>query len=117
MTTIELGQFGENIAERYLIEKGYRILDRNFRFKKGEIDIIAEDNNDLVLIEVKTRQTAELGEPWRAVTRAKQRQIIYIANNYIQSRQISKNSRFDIVSIVANSYRTSVEHIIDAFNP
>jgi putative endonuclease len=117
MNTTELGQFGENIADRFLTEKGFHILDRNFRFKKGEIDIIAEDNGVLVLIEVKTRQTAEIGEPWRAVTRAKQRQIIQVANNYIQSRQITKNARFDIVSIVTNSYRTTIEHITDAFYP
>ena len=115
MTTTELGQFGENIAARFLIENGFHILERNFRFKKGEIDIIAEVNDFLVVIEVKTRQTAEIGEPWRAVTRAKQRQIIQVANNYIQSSQIIKNARFDIVSIVTNSYRTSIEHITDAF--
>jgi putative endonuclease len=117
MNTAELGIYGENLAVTYLIKKGYHIIERNYRFKKNEVDIICLDNEILVIVEVKTRQTAEIGEPWRAVTKQKQKQIIQVANFYLQSKEIDRNTRFDIVSIVHNSYRTDLEHIIDAFYP
>jgi putative endonuclease len=117
MNHTELGQFGETLAERHLKQKGYSILGRNYRFKKLEIDIIAEMNYQLIIVEVKTRQTAEIGEPWRAVTKQKQRQIIRAANQYIVENNIDWETRFDIVSIVHNSYRTAIEHIEDAFYP
>lgn len=117
MNNTELGLFGEGLAERFLLNKGYKILDKNVRFKKWEADIIAIVDQKLVVVEVKTRQTAEIGEPWRAVTRSKQRQIIKVADHYIQERGIELETRFDIVSIVHNSYRTNIEHIEDAFYP
>ena len=88
MTPNDLGQFGESLAERHLIKQEYRVLAKNFRFKKWEVDIIAEKNNLVVVVEVKTRNTAEIGEPYKAVTRSKQKQIILAANHYIQSNQI-----------------------------
>jgi putative endonuclease len=117
MNTAELGIYGENLAVNYLIKKGYHIIERNYRFKKNEVDIICLDNEILVIVEVKTRQTAEIGEPWRAVTKQKQKQIIQVANYYLQSKEIDRTTRFDIVSIVHNSYRTDIEHILDAFYP
>jgi putative endonuclease len=69
MNHTELGQFGENLAEKHLKEKGFEIVDRNFRSGKLEIDLIAKHSNKLVVIEVKTRNTAEIGEPWMAVTK------------------------------------------------
>ena len=68
----ELGTWGEDYACRYLIQNGFTMLSRNFRFKKYEIDIVAKKDNEIIIVEVKTRQTAEIGEPWRAVTRSKQ---------------------------------------------
>ncbi|MFN5846530.1 MAG: YraN family protein [Flavobacteriia bacterium] len=117
MNSTELGTLGEALAERYLLKKGYTILDKNIRFKKWEIDLVALDGEKLVIVEVKTRQTAEIGEPWRAVTRNKQRQIIKVADYYIQSGNIDRETRFDIISIVHNSYRTDIEHILNAFYP
>jgi putative endonuclease len=117
MNNIELGVFGETLAERFLIQKGYQILEKNVRFKRLEADIIALHGDLLVVVEVKTRQTAEIGEPWRAVTRSKQKQIIQVANYYICKNNIHKETRFDIVSIVHNSHRTNIEHIEDAFYP
>jgi putative endonuclease len=117
MNNAELGRFGENLAEKHLNAKGFRIIERNFRTGKLEIDIVAEHMKKLVIVEVKTRHTAEIGEPWRAVTKKKQRQLIKAANNYVQTRDVDLETRFDIVSIVHNSYRTSVEHIEDAFSP
>ena len=116
MEKAELGHWGENYACRYLAQNDFTILGRNYRFKKFEIDIVAKKNNELIIIEVKTRQTAEIGEPWRAVTKTKQRQIIRVADAYIKEHEIDLNVRFDIISIVHNSYSTQIEHIEDAFS-
>lgn len=117
MTNQELGLFGEKLAQNYLREKAYKIIKTNYTFGKLEVDIICEHQNKLIIVEVKTRQTAEIGEPWRAVTRAKQKQIIKAANHYIQSNDIELEAQFDIISIVHNTLRTELEHIEDAFIP
>lgn len=116
MTKDELGKWGESYAATYLQKNNFKILERNYRFQKNEIDIIAIHKDELVIIEVKTRQTSEIGEPWRAVTKAKQKQIIKVADYYVQSNLIDKEVRFDIISIVHNSYRTECEHIERAFD-
>lgn len=116
MTQQELGILGENLAVSHLLSKGYIILDRNFKFRKKEIDIIALHDNQVVVVEVKARQTAEIGEPWMAVTRPKQKIIIQVANFYLKSKNIELETRFDIISIVHNSFRTKLEHIEDAFS-
>lgn len=117
MTHIELGIFGEELAFNYLHSKNVRIVDRNFRFKKNEIDLIGIQNNQLIIYEVKTRETAEIGEPYKAVTRSKQKQIIAVADYYVKSKNIDLEVRFDVISIVHNSYRTAIEHIENAFFP
>ncbi|WP_343748939.1 YraN family protein [Fluviicola sp.] len=116
MTDQELGMFGEQMAQRFLLKNGYTIRKTNYRYLKFEIDIIAEKNDQIVVVEVKTRQTAEIGEPWMAVTKKKQRQIILCADHYVQSGNLSQEVRFDIISIVHNQYRTKLEHIEDAFS-
>ncbi len=117
MTTKELGDYGEKLAQEFLVEKGYKIAQTNFRLSKSEIDILCVSEKKLIIVEVKTRKTAEIGEPWRAVTRAKQKQIIKVANHYIFENDINLETRFDIISIVHNSFRTDIEHIEDAFTP
>jgi putative endonuclease len=116
MNQQELGIYGENLACNFLVKKGYTILTRNYHYRKNEIDIIATFENQLIIVEVKTRQTAELGEPWRAVTRSKQKSIIQVANDYIFKENIHFETRFDIISIVHNGFRTDIEHIEDAFS-
>jgi len=116
MTEQELGVYGEDLAVNLLEQKGYRIRTRNFRFNKNEIDIVAEHDNKIIVVEVKTRQTAEIGEPWRAVNRKKQRAIISCADHYVKEEELDVDVRFDIVSIVHNSYRTTIDHIEDAFS-
>ena len=115
MSNQELGILGEKLAQEYLNNKGFSHLEFNYRFGKLEVDIISIENNQLVVTEVKTRQTAEIGEPWRAVTRAKQRQIIRVADAYVKWKNLNIDTRFDIVSIVHNQYRTEIEHIVDEF--
>ena len=117
MTNQELGIFGEQLAFHYLQERNYQVIDRNYRFGHLEVDLICNFGGKLIVVEVKTRQTAEIGEPWRAVTRSKQRQIIKVANDYIFKNDIHLETQFDIISIVHNNFRTDIEHIVDAFTP
>ncbi len=113
----ELGKKGEELAAQYLIEKGYEILERNWRNTHKEIDIIAKDGESLVIVEVKTRQSDEHGEPDLAVTRQKQTRLIYAANAYIFRNKLDISTRFDIVSIVFNNGNPIIDHIEDAFLP
>ena len=112
----ELGVWGEDEALRFLQLKGFQLIDRNIRFKRWEVDLVLLDGEELVIVEVKARCTAQIGEPWRAVSKAKQRQIINVADRYVQDNQIDRNVRFDIISIVHNQFQTSIEHIADAFS-
>ena len=113
----ELGKHGEELAFQYLTEKGYEILERNWRNIHKEIDIIAKDKEELVIVEVKTRQSDDHGEPDLAVTRQKQTRLIYAANAYIFKYNLDINTRFDIISIVFKDGNPVIEHIEDAFLP
>jgi putative endonuclease len=112
-----LGKWGEDYALQYLLKAGYTLKYRNFRFNRMEIDLIMIHDKTLVMIEVKTRQSATLGEPWRAVNLAKQRQIIRVANYYTKAIQWPHEVRFDIISIVHNQDQTELQHIQNAFSP
>ncbi len=116
MTDAELGIYGEKLAQEHLKNLGYKIITTNYKYLKYEVDIVTEFDDKIVVVEVKTRQTAEIGEPWRAVTKRKQRQIILCANAFVQNRKLDIDVRFDIISIVHNQYRTDLEHLIDAFS-
>ncbi len=113
----ELGKKGEELAARHLKEKGYRILETNWRFGRNELDLIAEDGNTLVVAEVKTRHSNVFGEPELAVTREKQRVIIRSANAYVRWKRRDVEVRFDIVSILVQGDNVSINHIPDAFYP
>jgi putative endonuclease len=112
-----LGKWGEDFALQYLLNIGYILKCRNFRFNRMEIDLIMINNKTLVMIEVKTRQSALLGEPWKAVNITKQRQIIRVANYYTKVLQWPHEVRFDIISIVHNQEKTDLQHIQNAFSP
>ncbi|MBR4787102.1 MAG: YraN family protein [Bacteroidales bacterium] len=111
------GNTGEEIAADYLISKGYRILERNWRAGHWEIDLIAENDRWLVIVEVKTRKSTLFGEPEDFVTLQKQRNLIRAAANYIWRTQQTKEVRFDIISVVLQSGVQGVKHIEDAFQP
>ena len=113
----ELGKRGEELATQYLTEKGYEILERNWRNIHKEIDIIAKDGECLVIVEVKTRQTDKYGDPDMAVTRQKQWRLISAANAYVFQNKIDIDTRFDIISIVFHDDEPIIEHIEDAFLP
>lgn len=113
----ELGEKGEDLATQFLRKKGYKILQRNYRFKKLEIDIIAQDQNELVVVEVKTRASSYLAGPEDTVSKGKQKSIVTAANQYIIENEIDLETRFDIVSIILNEKETNIDHLIDAFYP
>ena len=113
----DLGKLGEEIAVQYLTNKGYKILERNWHNIHKEIDIIARDGKSLVIVEVKTRQSDEYGEPDIAVTRKKQRMLIAAANAYITRKGLDMETRFDIISIVFREETPIISHIEDAFLP
>ena len=113
----ELGVLGENLAVNYLKKQNYRILTRTYRFKRAEVDIVCQKEDLLVIVEVKTRCTAIVGEPYLAVTRSKQRQIIQVADHFIRSENMYCDVRFDVISIVHNQFRSDLEHLINAFSP
>ncbi len=113
----ELGKKGEEIAADYLSDLGYKIRDRNWRWGKDEIDIIAETDKFIVIIEVKTRSTSYFGEPEDSVDRQKQRFLVRAADEYVNQKQIDLEVRFDIISIIINSGKQTIRHIEDAFYP
>ena len=113
----ELGKKGEEIAADFLKGKGYKILETNWRAGRNEIDLIAMDGRFLVVVEVKTRQSASFGEPEIAVTREKQRALIRSANAYIRRKNLDNEIRFDIISIISTKNTEKINHIEDAFYP
>ncbi len=110
------GTIGENIAVEYLKEKGYHILQRNYRYDRGEIDIIAEDSNVLVFVEVKARRSKQYGEPEDAVTPQKRKKIRATADGYLFEHNIDdKICRFDVLAITYERNEVLIRHIIEAF--
>lgn len=113
----ELGKQGENLAVDFLIKNGFEIIERNWRFIKDEIDIIAETEQYLVFVEVKTRSNIIFGEPDEAVTKKKQKFLIRAANEFIAQNNFTKEARFDIISVILSGQQVKINHIADAFYP
>ncbi|VAW29319.1 Endonuclease [hydrothermal vent metagenome] len=111
----ELGKEGEQRALQMLKAKGYTILETNWRDDKAEVDIIATDKDELVIVEVKTRSTDYFGDPEEAVGPAKARNLIRAAEAYIELNDVDMDVRFDIVSIILKNGKSTINHIIDAF--
>lgn len=111
------GKHGEEIAEDYLIDNGYKIVIRNYRCRFGEIDIIAAKENTLIFVEVKTRSHQRYGLPRESVTYAKQKVIIKTAQQYIQRFKIKdKLFRFDVIEVYYDKQPIKVVHIDNAFS-
>ncbi|MBO7083073.1 MAG: YraN family protein [Bacteroidales bacterium] len=111
----ELGKLGEDLAVNFLISKGYQILERNWHSGHKEIDIIAFDDDVLVIVEVKTRKSDDYGEPEIAVGVTKQRMLIRAADSFVRYKNLNVDVRFDIISIVISDGEPEIEHIEDAF--
>lgn len=111
----ELGIKGEQLAIDFLIQNKYVILEKNFRYLKAEVDIIAKKENTLVAVEVKTRTSNFFGNPQEFVNSKKIKLLLSAMNYYVVEKNIDTEVRFDIIGIITNSKETKIEHIKDAF--
>jgi putative endonuclease len=119
VSTRSRGKFGEEIAERYLLSQGYKILERNYQTRFGELDLIAEEGRALVFVEVKARESDEFGSPGDAVNAAKQRKLSRMAVAYVCDNDIrDRDCRFDVVEILLGPQRSvrSINLVRDAFD-
>lgn len=118
VTPQRFGKEAETAAERFLRRKGYTILDRNVRFGRGELDIVARIGETLVFVEVKARRTDHYGGASYAVTPQKERQLIQLAARYLAYRQLANQTcRFDVLLYHAEaSGRPVLEHVERAFD-
>jgi putative endonuclease len=114
---IDIGKIGEDIAVKFLSEKGFEIIERNYHYGHGEIDIVAKDNNFLVFVEVKTRLNLELGEPEYAVNQKKIKQIKKMAELYLFDKEIEEaDCRFDVIAILLDDKENpKITHYENAF--
>ena len=127
LTTTDIGRFGESAAEQFLKKNGYRILAKNFRAGRNELDIVAEDRDFLVFVEVKARSNVGLyetdyGSPSSAVTHAKRKRTIEAARAYLCKNPTEKAPRFDVIEVylkqtdfAARPEVLKIEHLCDAF--
>ena len=111
----ELGNKGEQLAVNYLINKGYKIVERNWRFQKAEIDIIATKDKTLISVEVKTRSTNDFGSPQDFVNKKKIKLMVSAMNEYILNKDLDIELRFDIVAITKDKSSFDIQHFKDAF--
>ncbi len=114
---ISLGAHGEDLAVTYLKDQKFKIIDRNYRCKSGELDIVATEGKVLVFIEVKTRKNYSYGPPQLSVTQFKQRQISKAALTYVAAKRLGDvNARFDVIAILLQEHKEPrIEHIKNAF--
>ncbi|MEL6718209.1 MAG: YraN family protein [Bacteroidota bacterium] len=114
----EIGKQGEQIAVDFLAEQGYKILERNWRFSRAEVDIIAMHGEILVFFEVKTRSYTFFGEPESFVTEKKEAFLVDAAHVYMEQINHDWEIRFDIIGIVLkNEFSYEIRHFEDAFFP
>ena len=116
LTRKSSGAWGEDLALRYLTRRGYRLVERNYRKRRGEIDLIVRNYDTLVFVEVKLRRSTGFGDPLEAVTARKQATIRSLAEQYLADNQPDFDTvRFDVVGILATQTGTRIEHIKNAF--
>ena len=120
MSNRETGILGESIALRYLVHKGYEIVERNHRTRHGEIDLILRDAGSLVFVEVKARRGREFGDPLEAVTPGKQARVRLMAEAYLAERgpefaEGFDEIRFDAVGVLVGAGTHEIRHVADAF--
>lgn len=111
-----LGKEGERLAERYLKKKGYKVVERNYRWAGGELDLIVLDRRVVVFVEVKTRTGHDFGSPFEAVEFRKQQKMIRTAQYFLNEKKLhQRDARFDVVGISWPGGEPLVEHIENAF--
>lgn len=113
----DFGKLAEELAEQFLIEKKYKILAKNFRYQKAEIDLIAEFENQIIIVEVKARATDAFMLPQEAINKKKIRLIVSAANDFLEQNNINLETRFDVISVLPNkSGKLEINHIENAFD-
>lgn len=115
--TASMGARGEELAAGWLRQHGYHIRDRNWRSGRHELDIVAENNEYIVFVEVKSRSADYQVQPGDAVNVPKQRTIIFAASNYIKKYNLQKEARFDIITVVFRGRDLEIDHIENAYYP
>ena len=112
----DFGNIAEELATSFLEKKGYKILLKNFRYQKAEIDIIAEFKNEIIIVEVKARGSDIFMEPQEAVTKTKIKSLVMAADFYMKDRNINQEVRFDIIAVLRDEKgRLNITHLEDAF--
>ncbi|MCL4169583.1 UNVERIFIED_CONTAM: hypothetical protein GTU68_057058 [Idotea baltica] len=111
----ELGKKGEQLAVDFLIEKNYKIVERNYRFDKAEVDIIAQKNDILAIVEVKTRSTIDFGNPQDFVKPKQIKNLVKAVDEYVTENDLDIEVRFDIIAIVKQGKGFEIEHLENAF--
>jgi putative endonuclease len=110
------GEWGEDLALRYMTRRGYELVERNYRTRHGEIDLILRQESVLVFVEVKLRRGTGFGDPLEAVTPRKQRILRSLAEQYLSDHDLEFDTlRFDVVGILAQHKRVRIHHVEDAF--
>ncbi len=113
----ETGDMAEGIAEQFLIKNGYKILDKNWYYGHFELDIVARDGDELVIVEVKSRNGIRYEHPSEAVTNTKIKRIVEAADAYIQEKDFELETRFDVITVIFIDHKFELEHFKDAFYP
>lgn len=113
----EIGEIAEKLAQQHLLKLGYKIKETNWYYGHLELDIIAQDGNELVIVEVKSRNGIRYEHPSEAVTNAKIKRIVEAADGYIQEKDITIETRFDVITIIFFGQNHELEHFKDAFYP
>ena len=111
----ETGKQGEAVAVEYLISKGYEIIQINYQARKAEIDIIARKDDWLIVVEVKTRSSADFGNPEDFVDKKKIKLLVKAIDEFVQETDIDLDIRFDIISVIKKGNEYTIEHLEDAF--
>ena len=111
----ELGKKGEKLAIDFLIKNGYQILEKNYRYLKSEVDIIAQKENILAIVEVKTRSTDYFGDPQDFVNPKKIKLLLSAIDYYVIEKDLDVEVRFDIIAIIHKNDTTKITHLEDAF--
>ncbi len=111
----ELGKKGEQLAVDFLLKNGYNILERNYRFDKAEVDIIARQNDTLAVIEVKTRSSTDFGNPQDFVKPKQIQRLVKAVDEYVNENSLDVEVRFDIIAIVREGKSFNIEHLENAF--
>jgi putative endonuclease len=111
----ELGKLGEELAVDFLTEKGYEILETNWFFQKAEVDIIAQKENILAVVEVKTRSSVDFGLPQDFVKPKKIKLLVKAINEYVIANDLDVEVRFDIIAIHVGEGNVKIEHLEEAF--